>query len=136
MKCLTCGKTADSEYCFLHKPRKQLLSTRGLQSPALAKKFKANVGKSQPNKNHILFKKIWGERSHVSEISGDFLGTEALSSYFHHILPKNKYPEGRMDEENIILLTINEHANVEADIYRYQKINDIRKYLLNKHKLE
>ena len=31
MKCKTCGKNADSEYCFAHKPTKPLPSSgRGL----------------------------------------------------------------------------------------------------------
>ncbi len=114
MKCLVCGKNSESEYCFKHKPRKK---------------------KSAANKDHMFFKEIWAKRPHKSEISGRFLGDEALSVYFHHILPKNKYPEFRNDEENIILLTIDEHANVEGDIYRYEKINTIRKYLLKKYNL-
>ena len=32
MKCKTCGKNADSEYCFAHKSRKPLPSGRGLTS--------------------------------------------------------------------------------------------------------
>ena len=48
---------------------------------------------------------IWKKRPHASEVSGRWLGKEPLSVFFHHILPKNKYPEVRMDEENIILLT-------------------------------
>jgi hypothetical protein len=33
MKCKTCGKNADSEYCFAHKSRKPLPSSgRGLTS--------------------------------------------------------------------------------------------------------
>ena len=136
MKCLTCGKNSESEYCFQHKPRKQLSNNKEWEKPTLTKKLRVSVGKSQPNSNHILFKKIWKERPHRSEISNVYLGKKALSVYFHHILPKNKYPEIRMDKENIILLTIDEHANVESDIYKYEKINQIRNHLLEKYNLQ
>lgn len=134
MKCVVCGKNSDSEYCFQHKPRKQLSGKRGFKKSTLALKNRVSVGKSQPNKDHLLFKDIWKKRPHTSEVSGTYLGEEALSLYFHHILPKSKYPELRNLEENIILLTADEHANVEADIYRYEKINEIREYLINKYK--
>jgi len=135
MKCLVCGKNSDSEYCFQHKPRKQLAINNGFKKPALTKKLKVSVGKSKPNTDHLLFKAIWKKRSHNSELSGDYLGKEAFSTYFHHILPKNKYPEIRMDEENIILLTLDEHADVESDMYKYDIINQRRTKLLKKHEL-
>jgi hypothetical protein len=40
-----------------------------------------------------------------------------------------------MDKENIILLTVDEHANVESDIYRYEKINKIREKLKTKYNI-
>ena len=135
MKCLVCGKNSDSEYCFQHKPRKQLATNKGFNKPTLTKKLKVSVGKSKPNTDHLLFKAIWKKRPHNSELSGKYLGKEAFSTYFHHILPKNKYPEIRMDQENIILLTVDEHANVEADIYRYDEINKRRNHLLKKYNL-
>ena len=115
MKCVVCGSNSESEYCFRHKPRKKKVST--------------------VNKDHLLFKEIWNKRPHRSEVSGRPLGKEPLSVFFHHILPKNKYPEFRLDEENIILLTIDEHANVEADMYRYEKINTIRDCLMKKYNM-
>jgi hypothetical protein len=135
MKCIVCGRSSDSEYCFQHKLRRKLSGNSGFKKPTLVKKSVASVGKSQPNIDHTLFRKIWKQRPHVSEISGTPLGKEALSVYFHHILPKNKYPQFRNDEENIIFLTADEHANVEADIHRYEQINEIRTYLLNKYGL-
>ena len=75
---------------------------------------------------------IWKKRPHRSEISGVYLGKEPSSAFFHHILPKNKYPEVRMDEENIILLTIDEHADVESDMYKFDIINQRRTNLLKK----
>jgi hypothetical protein len=80
-----------------------------------------------------VFYRIWSKREHRSEISGEKLGKEPLSIYFHHILPKEKYPEICLDEENIILLTLDEHTNVENDIYKYEEINKRREKLKIKH---
>lgn len=144
MKCKVCGKNADSEYCFLHKPKKQL-QQRGLK-PTLSRK-RLSVGKS-PQKSSLLHKKldktlemqnfflaIWKKRAHYSEITGQYLGKEPLSTYFHHILPKSKYPEACLDEENIILLTLLEHEQVEMDMYRYEEVNRRREQLIKKYNL-
>lgn len=80
-----------------------------------------------------FFLSYWKKMPHYSEVSGKWLGKEPMSTYFHHILPKSKYPEARLDEENIILLTLEEHDNVENDIYRYEEVNKRREYLLQKY---
>jgi hypothetical protein len=79
-----------------------------------------------------LFLEIWKERKHYSEVSGDYLGSEALSTFFHHILPKSKYPELQYDKSNIILLTLPEHESVENDMYRFEEVNRRRIAILNK----
>ena len=86
----------------------------------------------EPNPMHVFFKQIWREREHCSELSGTYLGKQAMSTFFHHILPKEKYPQLAYDKSNIILLTLDEHTNVENDIYKYEKINQLRMQLLNK----
>ena len=80
-----------------------------------------------------VFNKIWKERPHYSELSGELLGKEISSVFFHHILPKRNYEEASFDEDNIILLTWDEHANVENDMYRYEEINKRREKLLKKY---
>lgn len=82
-----------------------------------------------------FFTEIWKKRAHNSEISGESLGSEPLHVFFHHILPKEKYPEALLDEENIILLTLWEHADVEADIYKYEEINKKREQLKKKYEI-
>ena len=82
-----------------------------------------------------MFLRIWKQRLHKSEISGERLGTEPLSIFFHHILPKEKYKDAMLDEENIILLTLDEHTNVENDIYRYEEVNKRREYLKTKYNI-
>jgi hypothetical protein len=127
-KCKTCGRNSDSEYCFQHKPRTQL--QRG-NKPSLTTKKKVSDGKSHQMRE--MFLEIWKKRKHYSEVSDAYLGKEPMSTYFHHILPKEKYPDACLDEENIILLTLEEHSNVESDIYRYEEVNKRRNYLLTKY---
>jgi hypothetical protein len=82
-----------------------------------------------------FFLQIWRKRPHYSEVSGKWLGSEPLTIFFHHILPKEKYPSASLDEENIVLLTLEEHEQVEMDIYRFEEINLKRNYLKIKYKL-
>ena len=134
-QCKTCGKNADSEYCFAHKARKPLSSGKGLTSKmSVISSIKAkNVHNDGHNQQREMFMNIWKKRKHYSEVSGVYLGKEPMSTYFHHILPKEKYPEACLDEENIILLTLEEHSNVENDIYKYEEINEKRKQLKLKY---
>jgi hypothetical protein len=145
MKCKVCGKNAQSEYCFLHKPKKQLTNRMGPTSnlgvgssiqKRTSKQLSREIEKKiQTHKMFEFFIDIWKIKPHKSEISGEYLGKEPLSVYFHHILPKNKYPEACFDEENIVILSLLEHEQVESDMYRYEEINNRRKKLLIKYNL-
>lgn len=104
----------------------------------IPKKAIPSTPKPANNNDRILkmqefFLSIWKKRPHKSEISDTSLGSEALSVYFHHILAKEKYPEACFDEENIILLTLLEHADVESDMYKFEEINRRRTLLLVKY---
>jgi hypothetical protein len=137
MKCKTCGKNSDGEYCFQHKARKPLSTGKGLTSRNI-RMFTGVQGAKSFEKSLLLrefFLSIWKKRPHKSEVSGDYLGSEPMSTYFHHILPKEKYPEACLDEENIILLTLEEHSNVENDMYRYDEINKRRNSLNEKYNI-
>lgn len=133
MKCKVCGKNAESDYCFKHKtskpfkPRKKYLAYR-------PKNYDAIYKDALEMRN--LFLQIWAKRLHYSQVSMDYLGKEPLSVFFHHILPKEKYPEAALDEENIILLTLEEHDNVEADMYKYPEINRRRELLKTKYGIQ
>lgn len=100
---------------------------------AARKPLKKNIPqKKEENMLHVFFMEIWKERPHYSEISGTYLGKEPMSTYFHHILPKSKYPEAEYEKSNIILLTLDEHTKVESDMYAYPEINVRRELLLNR----
>ena len=108
--------------CINHTPKKAIPST-----PKLAN------NNDRVLKMQEFFLSIWKKRPHKSEISEYSLGSEALSVYFHHILAKEKYPQACFDEENIILLTLLEHADVESDMYKFEEINRRRTLLLVKY---
>jgi len=127
MKCKICGKNAESEYCFKHK-RKKPLSASSSNKLDKSEEVTRKISEMQE-----FFLQIWRKRLHYSQVSMDYLGKEPLSVFFHHILPKEKYPEAALDEENIILLTLEEHDNVERDIYKYEMINIKREKLLEKY---
>jgi len=134
VKCKTCGANAESEYCFRHKPRKPLPKTSSGFTKKLDKPVKSDEEIRQISEMREFFLQIWSKRPHHSEVSGRWLGREPLTVFFHHVLSKEKYPEASLDEENIVLLTLDEHEQAELDIYRYEEINEQRKYLLNKYK--
>lgn len=60
-----------------------------------------------------MYASIWRKRKHVSELSGTNLGDKMKSIFFSHILPKGNYPRFRHREDNIILLTMQEHHDWE-----------------------
>ena len=128
--CKTCGKKCDGEYCFQHKPRKPLSSAKGFKVKV---PDKHSITEINPMKD--LFLRIWKTRPRLSEVSGDYLIGGVSTAFFHHILPKEKYPEAALDEENIILLTLNEHDQVESDIYRFDEVNKRREYLKQKYEI-
>ncbi len=130
-KCATCGATCDEEKCWKHRPRKPLPKISKKKLIKATKEFK----ESSPNKMHEFFLSIWNKRPHYSEISNTYLGGEALSIFFHHILPSRKVKEAAFDEENIILLEGDEHSSVESNPTKYPKINELRTKLKTKYNL-
>ena len=128
-QCKTCGKNCEGEYCFRHKPRKQI------NGQNLTKSVKKEESLRNIFEMRDFFLQIWKKRVNKSEVSGEYLASEPLHVFFHHILSKEKYPEALLDEENIILLTMWEHADVEADVYKYEEINNRREKLKKKYEI-
>lgn len=120
---------------------KMIAWSGGVCKNHIPKKALRSTPKPANNNDRILkmqefFLSIWKQRAHKSEVSGTYLGSEPMSSYFHHILPKEKYPQACFDEENIILLTLDEHTNVESDMYKYPEVNKRREQLKLKYEIE
>lgn len=114
--------------CKNHSPKTSIFSRRTNISSTKEKQKEEEVSVMRD-----FFLSIWNKRPHRSEISNTYLGNEPLTVFFHHILPKSKYEDAALDEENIILLTLDEHTNCENDMYRYEEINRRREYLIKKY---
>jgi hypothetical protein len=119
--------------CKNHIIKKPMNNNKIHQVSAISNKKTNSVQNNRHNQQRDMFMDIWKKRKHYSEVSGVYLGSEAMSTYFHHILPKEKYPEACFDEENIILLTLEEHSDVENDMYRYEEVNRRRNLLKLKY---
>ena len=127
MKCKTCGKNSQSDYCFIHKPRKPLSSGKGLSKmssklhkkldkplkqsgikPSLTTKKKVSDGKSHQMKE--FFMAFWkNNKQHTCEVCKKHLGNEPRTYMFDHVLEKSKYPELAFVEENIMYLCLECH---------------------------
>jgi hypothetical protein len=131
-KCSVCGANAENEQCWRHKPKTPLKSSSRLKA---RKKTKEEIekNKEETEKMWAFFLDIWDKRPHYSEVSREWLGHEALSIYFHHILPKSKYIEAKYDPENIILLTFDEHQKVEQNPSYFTLITERQLKLLLKY---
>lgn len=144
MKCKVCGKNADSDYCFQHKPRKQL--QQRMEKPTLSSKKGLSIGKSIQmssisynkaknvhNNGHIMqremFLAIWKKRPHRCENCDAYLGSEPLSYMFDHVLEKSKYPDLRYEEENICMLCLDCHSdktNCNLSDFMKEKIKKVK----------
>ena len=49
------------------------------------------------------------------------------SCCYHHLLPKSKYPEFQLLKSNIVILHPDVHSQVERDISRCPKVNELTK---------
>jgi hypothetical protein len=113
--------------CVKHSPKTPLKKV--MRSPTINYKPK---DEESINLMREFFLRVWKKRKHYSEISGEKL-YGLSSAYFHHILYKERYKEAMYDEDNIILLTIEEHQNSHSDPHRYEEINKRREELLKKY---
>lgn len=114
MKCKTCGKNSEGEYCFQHKPRKPL-QQRG-NKPSLTSKKGVSDGNIPQMKQ--FFMNYWRtHKPHVCENCNKHLGKEPLSYMFDHVLEKSKYPELAFEEENIMYLCLECHDKKTRGFY-------------------
>lgn len=80
--------------------------TKGLKRSGFAKRTRKKTGERD------LFVKLYHKRGGVCEVTGERL-LPPEHSMFHcqgsHLLPKGTYPDYRMDERNIAMITIEKH---------------------------
>lgn len=62
----------------------------------------------KPSGQKQVFERIWNSRPHKCFVSGVTIH-EPTASVFSHVLPKGMYPDYKLDERNIVLLTPRHH---------------------------
>jgi len=139
MKCKTCGKNANSEYCFKCKPRKPLSSGKGLTSKmsvisSKKSNFDHNDGHNQqPSEMKQFFMRYWKEnKQHNCEVCKVFLGHDPLTYMFDHVLEKSKYPHLAFEKENIMYLCLLCHDKKTRGHYA-DVVKERIEYLKNKY---
>lgn len=113
---------------------KTLQRSKGIKKRQKIKEEKQQE-KEDTERQWQMFKEIWVERGPYSEIDGQYLGPEPLSTMFHHIYPKSKYKALKYVKPNIILISWEQHSTVEQDMYKYPEINKRREKLKEKYNL-
>lgn len=89
-------------------------------------------GKKVNTADQKFYEDIWKSRPHRSEVSGEWLGDKMERIYMSHILPKSTYPRFRHVEENIFLMTREEHFIWEFGMptgEQWERVKKIQKSL-------
>lgn len=82
-----------------------------------------------------LYYKIWKTRRRIDFETRKSIYGEIKLSYFHHVLPKAKYPEYRLCLWNIVLVSDLTHAQAELDIRKTPLIQSYTNMLKFNHEL-
>ena len=86
-----------------------------------------------------MFEWIWGNRPHVSEISGQPLLPKTDWQWhwqFGHLLSKGTFPSYKLREENIMLMTVKEHENQERHAMFNERREEIQIKYYNENKFK
>jgi 5-methylcytosine-specific restriction endonuclease McrA len=97
------------------------------------KRKKKNSNKERWAKDVSFYKELWEKSNKKCQVTGTYLGLEPLTTYFHHCLPKSKYPQYRWCPWNIMILHPQVHDQVEIDIDKVPMVKERTAYLLNEH---
>ena len=76
---------------------------------------------------------IWKNAKRRCYVTEKYLGNEPLTTYFHHVLPKSRFPEYRYCEWNIILVTPEVHAQIEMNIDMVPTVKELTMELMERH---
>lgn len=124
-----CNRLAFGKFCNLHRPRTILKTKKSLKqkrSLKPRKKTQEQIAEKKRSTEEMwnFFLEIWNERPRRCEVTGKYLSDPPLSTYFHHLLPKedSQYPQFKLCKWNIALIHPDIHATVEQNIDLVPKI--------------
>lgn len=112
-------------FCKFHQYKRQEKNKPIVSTSINSFKEKKIKAKSKASGQLTLFKEVWNERAHVSELSGDKISMFDVFC-FHHILTKAAYPKFLLFKPNIIILTRAEHRMVHDHSFEDLIKKDIR----------
>ena len=102
----------------LKRGTKSLKKSKLKQSNPITAKKKQAERKLLREEDYKFYEEIWNSKEHVCDLSGQYLGQELQIIFFHHLLPKEKYPEFRHKKWNILMCLGKLHAQIEINPYQ------------------
>lgn len=78
-----------------------------------------------------VFLSIWSERPHFCYETNVEIKGEPLSTMFHHVLEKHKYPEYQYEKWNIVILLPEVHEQVHLNIDKTPRVKNLKNELEN-----
>ena len=96
-----------AEIRALKEAAKQPKEQKRYSIPKVSAKRKAQIeiDKNIFEQDKIFYKEIWDNSEHKCQCGcNQRLGKEPLTSFFHHLLEKAKYPQFRHEHSNIMIL--------------------------------
>lgn len=111
-----------------------MLKRTRLKRVSLKQRLKIEQKKEITKRDHETYREIWKDRPHTCIESGRGLGKEPLTTYFHHLLKKETFPQYRWEKWNIVILSPEMHGNAESDLDKVPKVKELYLEALEKHK--
>lgn len=90
---------------------------------------------------HDFFRNVWDSREDENGDCYCYETGQQLPGYiyrsntccYHHILPKGKYPEYSLDEQNIVILHPDVHTQVESNIDKCPRVKELTDKIKRKY---
>lgn len=95
------------------KPLKRSPLKKRSQKAILQLPERIQQEQEQRKVDNSIYLAIWDKREHRCQVSGEYLGREPLTTFFHHLLKKETYPEYRYDFWNILIVSPAVHEKCE-----------------------
>jgi len=107
--CNICGVKANSEFCWRHKPKKQL------KKSAIKKVSKKGLIKKKEKKELLakdweFYLSLWNSRPHICQSCEIPLGDEPRTYMFDHLIEKQNREDLRHEEGNIFICCLECHS--------------------------
>lgn len=125
-----CGKPRFAKgYCKAHQSLRTDKKPKPIKKISEKGKVKKEMKKALVQNDMSFYLDIWLEREHRCFETGRLLGPKPLITYFHHVLPKQTYPEYRHSKWNIVILHPDTHNQVETNIDLCPKVKALTEKL-------